>query len=372
MSLDVIWAIALKDLRQFLRDRTLALFMFLLPVLQLVLLAQATAQGVNNLPIGVLDLDHSKQSRAFVSLLAASENFEIVTHSLDWNEGTQALESGEVYGLVIIPQDFATALYNPLEKVDVQAIVDGTNTIVASVVSGVTEMAMQRFVEQQGGRFGTTMEGGVIVKSSMRYNPTASGRPHTIIAQLGMITFQITLGVAALGLAREREIGTLEQLMVTPVQRHELLLGKVIPPALIGLFDFLVMSLIIRLSFKIYVRGPFLVLLAGTLLFILAEVAWGVMISSIAATQQQAILFVFIQAIIDMALSGYLVPVRDMPKIFGFLARFVPLQYYLTIIRSVILKGAGLSDVGPHLVRVALLAVAIAFIATHTIANRMD
>lgn len=363
-----IWAIAVKDLRQFLRDRIALLFMITLPLMQLVLLAQATASSVENLPIAVLDFDRSAESRAFIALLEASDRLRIHDYPATLDAGAQAFETGDIFGLVIIPQGMASAIHNPYKTGEVQIVVDATNTLIARVVEGSVQQVTQRFIAQRGGAF----EVGVQIDAVMLYNPGVRSRPYTLGAQLGFITYQQTLAIAALGLAREKEIGTLEQLMVTPVRRFELLAGKIIPPALIGLCVFGGLSLVVQYVFHIPIQGAYWFLLAGSLLFILVEVVWGMMVSSLAGTQQQAILLVFIQALTDVALSGYLVPVRDMPGLFRFAAQFVPLHYYLIFVRAVVLKGAGFADMWPQLAALAALGVGMTLIATYTISRNLE
>ncbi len=363
-----IWAIALKDVRQFVRDRTLLFFILLLPVLQLVLLAHATATGIRNIPIAVIDDDRSRQSRALIALLDASERFRVTFYPQTMVEAERALERGEIFAVLSIPRGTAAALHRTTEPATIPLTIDATSSIAARVIESGAQQVLQRFVQQQAdvGRV------GIDVNSVMLYNPSMEGRPHTISAQLGFINYQITLGVAALGLAREREIGTLEQLLVTPIRRVELLIGKAIPPALIGILNFLVLTLIIRHGFNIPIRGAFGFLLLGSLIFVLVEVTWGIMISSLAGTQQQAILLVFMQAMIDVAFSGYLVPVRDMPGLFRFLAQFVPLNYYLIFVRSVILKGAGIMDMWSQLVTLIGLGMVIGGIATFAITRNLE
>jgi ABC-2 type transport system permease protein len=374
VRLETVWAIALKDLRQFVRDRTLMLLMLLIPVLQLVLLAQATSHGIKNLPIGVLDLDRSMYSRSFIALLEAPETLGITHYPMTWEEGVSAVDRQDIWGLIILPKNFARSLQDARHQTTVQLIADGSNTIAAEVFIGVVQQVIQRFIEKYGADqvHSPWPKGGISLETMMCYNPTLTSRPFTITAQFGIITYEIVLGVAALGLAREREIGTLEQLMVTPVRRYELLVGKMIPPGIVGLVDFLAMSLLIRFVFGIPIRGSYLLLSVGSLLFITAEVAWGMMLSAFSATQQQAILLIFIQAVVDMAFSGYLVPVQNMPKAFAFLARFVPLQYYLVFVRAVVLKGASLTHVIKNLLTIMALAIAMILIAASAISRRLD
>ncbi len=368
MRFDTVWAIANKDIRQFVRDRTMLLFLILLPLLQLALLVQATGRGIQDIPIAVLDLERSAASRALVALFDASDTLAVVDYPNALDESLDDLEYGRIYAVFIIPAGMTAVVQNPTDTLAVQAIIDGSNVIIARVIEGAGQQVIQRFLQQQGGMG----RGGISIEAQMRYNIHVSSRPYSIGAQLGFITYQITLGVAALGLAREREMGTMEQLMVTPVRRPELLLGKVIPPTLVGLFDFFLLTLLVVFVFGIPVRGSYPFLLAASVLFIAVEVVWGTLISSLAANQQQAILLVFIQAMVDVALCGYLVPVRDMPALMGWVAQFVPLNHFLIIVRSVVLKGSGPEHLWPHLLAIAGIGVVMALIATRTLASKLD
>lgn len=368
MNVATVWAIAVKDLRQLVRDRTLLLFILLLPVLQLLLLAQATSRGIRDVPVAVLDEDRTSESRALIALLDASSRFEVARHPGSLEEAERAIELGDVYAVLSIPRGTMASLYHPTQTTVIPLIIDATNSIMARVIEGGIQEVLLRFTQQRGN--GATA--GVQVESVMLYNPSLETRPNTQSAQLGFIIYQVTLGVAALGLAREREIGTLEQLMVTPVRRVELLVGKAIPPSVMGLLDFLVLSMVLRYGFGIPIAGPYWFLVLGSSIFIVVEVAWGLMISSLAGTQQQAILLVFMQAMVDVALSGFLVPVRDMPSIFRFVAQFVPLNYYLVFVRAVVLKGATFADMWSQLAALVGLGAAIGVVASLAISRNLE
>jgi ABC-2 type transport system permease protein len=209
-------------------------------------------------------------------------------------------------------------------------------------------------------------------RTNVRFNPTMDIRAYSVPAQLGFITYQVTLAVAALGLARERELGTLEQLMVTPLRHFELTVGKGIPAIAIGGVNFAVMWFISLVVFQVPMNGSPLLLAALTLLFVTTEVSWGLVISSISRTQQQAILFVFIQAMVDMTFSGFMVPVKNMPALLQFISRFVPLQHYLSIVRGIMLKGAGLGELWPHVVALILLSLGMGFVALRSVSRRLE
>ncbi|MFN2166434.1 MAG: ABC transporter permease, partial [Anaerolineae bacterium] len=176
----------------------------------------------------------------------------------------------------------------------------------------------------------------------------------------------------ALGLARERELGTLEQLMVTPLRRFELTVGKGIPAIAIGGMNFAVMWVISLSVFQVPMRGSALLLAALSLLFITTQVGWGLVISAISRTQQQAILIVFIQAMTDMTFAGFMVPVKNMPALLQAISRFVPLQHYLSIVRGIMLKGAGMNELWTHVVALILLCVGMWVVALRSVARRLE
>ncbi len=361
-----IWAIARKDLQQIVRDRTLLLFMFLVPVVQLILLAQATERGVRNLPIGVLELAPGTASRNLSALIEASEGFTIVLWPESWEAGIQAMERGEIVGLVIIPAGLDGASRGVGAGVTLQVIVDGSNSVVGSVVRAQMQQVLQRFLSR------SSLQVGIDVVTLWRYNPGGHSRPPMIVAQLGFITYQITLATAALGLTRERDAGTLEQLLVTPLQRLELLGGKVVAPTLVGMVDFALMLLLVRYGFGIVPQGKLTLLAGATLVFILIEVVWGILLSALARTQQQAILLVFMQAMVDVALSGYLAPMHQMPWVLRVVAQVIPFQHYLVLLRGVILKGADGLVLASHVLALGGLLLVLTPLTVRVMARHLD
>ena len=194
-------------------------------------------------------------------------------------------------------------------------------------------------------------------RTSLCFNPTLDFRTYSMPAMVGFIVYQIALAVSALGLARERELGTLEQLMVTPLRRLELTVGKGLPAVAIGGANFIVMWAISRTLFNVRMAGSFTLLLLLTFLFLIAVVGWGLVLSALSRTQQQAILFVFIQVLAEITFSGFMVALENMPPFLQAAARFFPLQHYLAIMRGITLKGAGLADLWPNALALILLAV---------------
>jgi ABC-2 type transport system permease protein len=361
-----------KELIQFGRDRLLSTFIFLAPALQLFLMAQSVERGINEQTTVVMDLDRSRLSRQLAAGLENSEELDVRYYVGTTEEVRHLLDGGQARLAVVIPAGFGRGLADPTSPQTVQLIADGTNTVAAGVVLGAASGVVARFSADLAESYSLVTPEFVDFRTNVRFNPSLDFRDYTIPAQLGFIVYQVTLAVASLGLARERELGTLEQLMVTPMHRLELTLGKGVPAVGIGLVNFGAMWLVGQQVFHVPMNGSLLLLASLTTLFIVTVVGWGLFISAISRTQQQAILFVFIQAMVDIAFSGFLVAVENMPPLLQLISRIVPLQHYLVIIRGVMLKGAGLEELWPQVVALVVLMVGVWLIALRSTARRLE
>jgi ABC-2 type transport system permease protein len=365
---NVVW----KEMIQFARDRVLTAFLFLLPILQLALLARATGGRIGGMRVAVLDFDHSAVTREMVSSLNAREELTVSHFVQDENQLQRLLDRGAVRVGIIFPRGLAEELPDPARAPQVAIMVDGSNSIAGSTALGAARAALS----ETGRRLASARDGQLASPIDLRvvtyYNPTHNLRHFSIPAQVGFITYQITLSVASLGLARERELGTLEQLIVAPLGRLELVLGKAIPALVIGTLNFLLMLAVAVTLFQVPLRGSLALLLGLTLLFILAEIGWGMMISAVARTQQQAILFVFILAMVDISLSGFMVPVQNLPIFLRLASRLAPMYHYLVVIRAVMLKGAGLPTLWLHALALGGLGCAVLTIAVLGVSRRLD
>ena len=257
-------------------------FIFLLPLLQLALLAQATGQRIGNLRLAVLDLDGSAASRQLVASLDNREELQVRCFVLDEAQLRELLDRGRVDAGVILPRGLAQDLLDVGRTAQVQVVVDGSNSVVGSIALSAANAAILDGVH--GWLRAEAPAAGPLIDLQVAtyYNPTSNIRHFTIPAQVGFITYQIALAVAALSLARERELGTLEQLIVSPIARLELVLGKAIPAFIIGVFNFLLMLGVAVHFFQVPLRGSLWLLLAITMLFVAAVVGWGLLISATA------------------------------------------------------------------------------------------
>ena len=364
-----IWQIVVKEFIQFVRDRLLALFLFTFPVMQLVLVAQATSSDAVNLSTAILDEDKSAASRGLTQALRNTDGLAVDYYPAGEEEVKWLIDTGQATTAVSIPPGFERDLHGGARP-RVQIITDGSNTIAANSALRATEGAINSYLYRLVAAADTTPR--LDLRSVLRFNPALNYRFYAIPAQLAFIVYQVTLAIAALVLARERELGTLEQLIVTPLRRFELLIGKAVCPAVIGLIDFTLMLAIVVGVYRIPMRGSWELLYLLTALFVAAEVSWGVMLSSISRTQQQAIMFVFMIAMVDIALSGYLVPVDTMPFGLQMVSTVSPIRYYITILRAIMLKGADLTTLWPETLALAALAVGIATISLRNVARDFE
>jgi ABC-2 type transport system permease protein len=253
-----------------------------------------------------------------------------------------SMQSGDIAAIAVIPPDYGASLIDPTRSAEVQIIADGSNHVISTVALGTAEDVAAEIGQELTASHPSASRGPVDLRFVSRFNAAMEDQPHAITAMLGMIVFQVALVVAAQSIARERENGTLEQLRVAPLGRLDLMLGKALPTLLIGIVDFLMMMGIILVWFDIPMRGSLALLTLLTIPFVLVQIGWGTLISLISRTQQQAMLFVFALAMLEVAFSGFLVPAGDMPGLMQAVSYVSSVQHYLVIVRSITLRGAGL------------------------------
>jgi ABC-2 type transport system permease protein len=358
-----------KELIQVSRDWLLIVVLIVAPVLQLSLLAWSTGRSVTDLPLAMLDMDHSAASRAIALELDNRKELALRYYATDMAQLTQWLDDGDADVGVIIPPHFERDLGSSTGGPEIQVIAGAANYIASGSGLSAAQQAISAYLD---GRQASISASNVDLRTDIRYNPTLDSRQFTLPAMIGMVIFELTLLLAALGLAREREIGTLEQLIIMPFRRIEIIIGKAIPPLLIALADFPLMLFIAVLVFGTPMRGSLVLLVALTALFMTAEISWGLVLSTLARNQQQAMLFVFVEAITDITFSGFLVPVQNLPWFINIFSNVVPLRHYLVIIRSVMLKGATLDVLWPQVLALGALAIVIGAVAMFNLGRRLD
>jgi len=361
--------LAAKEFIQLTRDVMMLVLIIVGPTLELTLMARATSQGFHHLPAVVVDQDHSQLSREIAASLNNTEELLVVAYLDSPAEIDRWLESSEAVLAVTLPAGLEADL--ALHGSQVQVLVDGANSTSGAYAIGAATGALNVIARKHLALNGRSLP-MITVRSQVRYNPTLRIADFTISAQLGFIVYQVVLIVASLGLTRERELGTLEQLLVTPYRRLELIIGKAIPALVVGAIDFVIVWAITVQVYDLPMRGSFPLLFGLSALFIIAEIGWGLIISAVSRTQQQAVLFVFVLAMTDVAFSGYMVLTERLPVAMQWLSQIFPLQHYLIIIRSVMLKGADFSTLWPQALALVVLAILSGSVALFALRRRLD
>ena len=351
-----------KELRQLFRDPRTKRVIFLSPVLQLALFGYAVNTDVRRVATWVVDHDRTAESRLLLDAFTASDYFRVAGASDDPAGLARALDRGDAKVGIEIPAGFARDVRAGRSPA-LQLLVDGTNSNTATVAQGyaariVQELALRRTAAGAQGS-------GVELRSRAWYNPGLVSRVYNVPAVIGVIVLLMCLLLTALGVVREREMGTLDQLMVSPLTPGELMLGKTLPVAGVAMVQLLLVTAVALLWFQIPLRGAPPVLLLAALLFILAGLAIGLLISTVSETQQQAFLTMFLFLLPAIILSGFLYPVETMPRSFQFLTLANPLRHFIDVIRAVFLKGAGLRELWIQFVVLGVMAVTTLAIATH-------
>ena len=357
-----IWSLSLKEFIHLRSDWWLPVFMLFGGALELLLIGWATSRPITNLPLMVLDHDRSAASRTFVVNLENTGIFNMEAEVYDVVVIEDALRLGEINAAVIIPPDFSRELSSPAGRPIVAVILNGAESIPAMAalraIEGVTrEMGEQILVQRLGLQAGEFE--GFIPSLRVWFNESLSEALYTIPAELGLMLEFTVLLFAALSFTRERELGTLEHLLVMPFSTLELVIGKSIPVVLVGFIDFILMLGLTHWAFGVPVRGSLALLLVLALVYILVELSKGLMISVIAKTQHQAFLLVLMVGMADFMFTGYAAPVESMPQVIQWVANFIPAHHFLEIVRGILLKGTGMEVLWPHVLALTVLGLFI-------------
>jgi ABC-2 type transport system permease protein len=360
-----------KELIQIVRDRILVLFALAVPVVLLYLMGRATSQDIQRIPVAVVDHDHSPLSREIITALNNTRELSVERFPASLAEARKLMDGGDALAIIVIPPGFEKGTQMPTEVPQLQVVLDGASWIVASRALGaaqgaVTSLAVSATV------VGEESSASIHLYPETLFNRTLDFRPHSVTAQMAFIVFEVTTLFAVMGIVRERELGTLEMLSITPLHRLELIAGKAITPLLIGVIDFLVMIVVTQVAFDVPFRGSFWLLFGLTLIYLVSETGYALMISTLTRTQQQAVTTVFVWGMLCITLSGYMVPVERLPQALQYLSLLIPLRHYLAVVRGVMLKGVGIAVLWPEALVLALLAVAVVFVATRTVSQVLD
>ena len=357
-----IWSLSIKEFIHLRSDWWLPVFMLIGGAIELLAVGWATSRPITNLPLMVLDHDRSAASRTFVVSLENTEIFNMEAEVYDVAAIEDALRLGEINAAVIIPPDFSSELNSPAGRPIVAVILNGAESIPATAalraIEGVTrEMGEQILIQRLG--LQTEEFEGFIPSLRVWFNESLSEALYTTPAELGLMLEFTVLLFAALSFTRERELGTLEHLLVMPFSTLELVIGKSIPVVLVGFIDFILMLGVTHWAFGVPVRGSVALLLTLAFVYILVELSKGLMISVMAKTQHQAFLLVMMLGLSDFMFTGYAAPVESMPQVIQWVANFIPAHHFLAIMRGILLKGTGMEVLWPNVLALTVLGLFI-------------
>jgi ABC-2 type transport system permease protein len=352
-----------KEFIQVLRDPRMKAMIFVMPVLQLILFGYAVTTDVVRIRTAVYDLDRSPESRALVERFTASGYFSVTARPDDPRMRDELLDKGEVVIALQIDNGFADDLKAGRPAV-IQTLVDGTDSNTGTVAMDYAQRIVAEYSKARSRSpadlSAATVEARPIeLRSRAWFNPDLKSRNYNVPGVIGVIVLLMSLLLTSMAIVREREIGTMEQLMVTPIRPVELILGKTLPFVLISYIDVLLVTAVGVLWFDIPIRGSFLLLLFGAGLYLMSTIGVGLFISTVSRTQQQALMSSFFFYLPAVLLSGFMFPISNMPPAAQWIAYANPLTYFLGIIRGIFLKGSGLAVLWPQFVALAVLGVVL-------------
>ncbi len=348
-----IWTLLLKEWIQIFRVPVLVALITIGPLSEMSLIAWSTSAPINDLPTAIVDLDRGSASRTLLAALNNTETFDFRYYLTEVAEARTLVEAGKVIGALIIPVGYSQQLSSPLGQTPVLGfILDGSDPVAAQAalasLEGTVAAQSQKVLSEWVGGQSLTLS-LIQPRLRVRFNEELKKSVYTVPSELGLLLFAISLMIASIGIARERELGTLEQLMVTPIRRLELIIAKSIPAIVLGYISFILMLLVAIGVFGVPMRGSWLLLLGSASIFLFVELSIGLMISATSSNQMQGMMGAMMWVMTEFFFSGYGVPVENMPLILQKIAYIFPIYHYMIIFRAVLLKGVGLAVIWPQI-----------------------
>jgi drug efflux transport system permease protein len=356
-----------KEVLELKRDPRTRAIVFLAPIIQLTLLGYAATTDVRNVPMAVVDYDGTGASRELVRRFEASAYFSVERTPTSIDALDPLLERGDVWLALVVPRGYGQDVERGVPT-KVQVVADGADANSSNMALGYAGSLVNDYVAEivRGALTATRQAGGVTPEIRVWFNPELESRLFYVPGVLALVLLIITTTLGAMAIVREKEQGTLEQLNVTPITRTELILGKLLPYAIIGGIDALIVLAVAVLWFEVPLRGSLTLLVALSLLYVLNTLSIGLLVSTISRTQQQAMMTAIFAFLIPMVyLSGFVFPIENMPQAIQRITYAIPLRYFLVIVRGIFLKGVDFSVLWPQAAALAatglvLFALAVA------------
>ena len=371
-----LFSIIRKEFIQIFRDRRTLAVILVMPIIQLFLLGYAATTDVKNISLAVWDQSHSQESRALLDAFRAADYFTVSYAAGSQQDIQTLIETGKVRAALIIPPDYDLRLLEG--DAQVSMVLDGSDAAVGGTALSVARLIGQAYATKVltnqmalSGRTASLVP-PLEVRTQVWYNPDLVSAYFNIPGVIGMILSFITALLTATAVVRERERGTIEQLIVTPIRSWELMVGKILPYVILAFVDVIEVLIIGHWWFKVPIRGDLSLILLLSGLFVLSSLGIGLLASTIANTQQEAMLTVMMTMLPSIFLSGFFFPLDAMPKFLQWVSYAVPLRYYLVIIRALLLKGVGAGALENEIIALTIFAIVILGIAAARFRKRLD
>jgi ABC-2 type transport system permease protein len=375
-----------KEFSQTLRDPRRRGLLFGPPLLQLILFGYAVNLDVQHITTAWMDMDRTTESRALLADFEGSDHFEIVATPRNEKDIESLIDHGDVQAVIRVLPGFAEDIRRG-DTASVQILVDGTNSNTASIISGYGSQILASFAgkvlagqknaqlfpraQAAGGPIAAPIP-SIDARPRVWFNPDLASRVYFVPGVIVNIIALITIMLTSMSIVREKEIGTMEQLMVTPIRPIELILGKLLPFAVIGIFEVALVVIAALFIFSTPMRGSLLLLFFCAVLFLLSTLGIGLFISTISRTQQQAMMSSFFFFMPAMLLSGFSFPIHNMPQIVQYITLLNPVRYFMQIVRGLFLKGVGVGALWQEMAALAIFGVAILWISALRFHKRLD
>ncbi|MFA6816568.1 MAG: ABC transporter permease [Lentisphaeria bacterium] len=359
----------IKEFIQMFRDPRMKGIIFLMPIIQLLVFGYAVTTDVKHVATGVYDLDNSATSRELIARFVESGYFDIVAYAKSPTQIHEWMDHGDVRAVLQINKGFEEDLRGGRSAI-LPVIVDGSDSNTAGIVLNYSAKITGEFSEKILATRYSRLKGLPLKPARVKlltrawFNENLESRNFYIPGVIAIIVMLITLMLTSMAVVREKEIGTMEQIMVTPITASEFILGKTIPFALIGFADVLLITVLGVFWFGVPIRGSLLLLFFATALYLMNTLGVGVLISTVSETQQQAMMSTFFFYLPAVLLSGFMFPIANMPLVIQCLTYLNPLRYFLVIVRGLFLKGVGLMVLWPQMVALAVMGVSVLWLAT--------
>jgi len=360
----IIRVIVEKEFKQIFRNKMMLPIIFIMPIFQLLVLSYTATFEIKNINIGVLNMDQSQYSRELVSKFKGSPFFKIKTYSFNLKELENQLKLGEIDQIINIPNEFGLNISNKSNS-KIQIITDAVNGSAASLMAYYASSIIMDFNKDIAIERNEMLSSASGINSTYQfwYNPDLDYKKYMVPGILVLLVTMIGAFLSGMNIVKEKEIGTIEQLNVTPIKKHEFIIGKLLPFWIIAMFDLSLGLVLARLVFDIHIQGSIFLVMGVASIYLLAVLGLGLLISTVTDTQQQAMFIAWFFMVIFIMLSGLFTPVEAMPDWANVLNYFNPITYFIRFMRQVMLKGSGLMDVIDDVIGISIYAISVLSLA---------